>query len=107
MPKIGPTYKRRSLLVSAITVSAVFFIIGPAVSDALIKYGIDIFSPSMREDFAILMAGAISFPTGAIFESLPVSRYWMAINGAFWGVIGYLFSAIIAHFMNKRRTERS
>jgi len=106
MSKTGPTYKRRSLLVSAITVSAVFFIIGPSVSDALIEYGFEIFSPSMSEDFAILIAGAISFPASAIFESLPVSRYWMAINGAIWGIIGYLFSANIARLMKKRRPGR-
>ncbi len=106
MPKIEPTYELRSLLVSAIAVSAVFLTVGPVVSESSIEYGFEIFSPSMSEDLAILVAGASSFPTAAFFDSIPVSRFCMAINGAFWGIVGYFFLVSAARFLNQRRNEQ-
>jgi hypothetical protein len=106
MPKTEPTFKLRSLLASAIAVSAVFLTVGPVVSESLIKYGFEIFSPCMSEALAILVAGAISFPTGAFFDSMPVSRFWMAINGALWGIVGYFFLVGAARFLNQRRNEQ-
>jgi hypothetical protein len=106
MPKIEPTYKLRSLLVSAVAVSAVFLTVGPVVSESLIRYGFEIFSSSMGQDLAILAAGTISFPAVAFFDSMPVSRFWMAVNGAFWGIAGYFFLVSAARFLNQRNNEK-
>lgn len=101
------THIRPTFLVSAIVGSGVFFLIGPWLSDVLIEYGFEIFSSSVNQDMAIFAAAAISFPAGAFLELLPVSRSWLTLNGAFWGISCHVIWTYAALIRRKQDDSRA
>jgi urea transporter len=80
------TYAQVTMLTTSVVGAALFFLFGPWLSDVLIGYGFAIFSPSVAQNIALFAGAALSFPSAMLFESIPVSRPWLAINGALWGI---------------------
>jgi hypothetical protein len=98
------TYAQSTMLASAIIGAGLFFLFGPWLSDVLIGYGFEIFSPSVTQNMAMFTGAALSFPAGLFFESLPVSRSWLTINGAFWGIASCVIWNGVA-LLRRRRAE--
>ena len=81
----------RSLLVSALTGAALFFLFGRWAYDVLGRYGLELFADStFTQDTALFVALAIASPAAFIVEYDPISRAGYALNGAVWGSLIWL-----------------
>jgi hypothetical protein len=101
----GNTYRwARDIFAATIIGAAAFSLGGRWAFDALVAYGFDIFSPTLSQDLAMLLAWMISFPSITFSDAVPMSRIWLAVNGAVWGILLHVLSIFGSY--GKRRVRR-
>ena len=102
--KLRLTSIRSSWFVASIIGATLFFLFGPWLSEQLVGYGFEIFAPTVTQNIALFIGVAMYFPVAFFFDTLPESRFWMAVNGAVWGLaINAIWVGLVA--LKRSRTQ--